>query len=57
MQLEKRGLLTLALIGAQERAGDGADRYELQRCTPVEQPFNIRFSRFICIRPEQGVLS
>ena len=57
MQLEQRGLLTLALMGAQgaalvmEPIG-----HQLQRCTPVEQPFNIRFSRFICIRPEQGVL-
>ena len=57
MQLEQRGLLTLALMGTQgaalvlEPIG-----HQLQRCTPLEQPFNIRFSRFICIRPEQGVL-
>ncbi|MEC9452067.1 MAG: hypothetical protein VYB06_01275, partial [Cyanobacteriota bacterium] len=57
MQLEQRGLLTLVLMGAQGAALvlEPMGR-QLQRRTPLKEPFKIRFSRFICIRPEQGVL-
>lgn len=57
MQLEQHGLLTLVLMGAKgaalvlEPMG-----HQLQRSTPLKEPFKIRFSRFICIRPEQGKL-
>lgn len=57
MQLEQRGLLTLVLMGAQGAALvlEPIGR-QLQRSTPLTEPFKIRFSRFICIRPEQGEL-
>ena len=57
MQLEQRGLLTLVLMGAQGAALvlEPMGR-QLQRRTPLKEPFKIRFSRFICIRPEQGKL-
>ncbi|WP_052039573.1 MULTISPECIES: SagB/ThcOx family dehydrogenase [unclassified Prochlorococcus] len=57
MQLEQHGLLTLVLMGAKGAALvlEPMGR-QLQRRTPLKEPFKIRFSRFICIRPEQGVL-
>ena len=57
MQLEQRGLLTLVLKGAKGAALvlEPMGR-QLQRITPLKEPFKIRFSRFICIRPERGDL-
>ena len=57
MKLEQRGLLTLVLKGTQGAAMvlEPMGR-QLQRSTPLNEPFKIRFSRFISIRPERGEL-
>ncbi|KZR79321.1 MULTISPECIES: SagB/ThcOx family dehydrogenase [Prochlorococcus] len=57
MQLEQRGWLTLMLMGPKGAALvlEPMGR-QLQRRTPLKEPFKIRFSRFICIRPEHGEL-